>query len=519
VEETNSMKNKLILAAAVAATALTSQTALAGKADDTLNWSTTREVDVALPYYNNVREMVILARHTWDNLLYRNTKTFEYEPALATSYKWVDSKTLEFKIRSGVKFHDGSDFSADDVVDTYNHVSRKDSGVLTRQNVSWIDRAEKIGTDTVRVHLTKTFPAALEFVAGPMAIFPSEIWATARNNAKGTKDYGTVAPIGTGPYITTKVVSGERIEMKKNPNYWNGSPKGQPSIGNIVFRTVADPEAQIAELLSGSLDWIWDVPKDKAEQLKLIGIAKVVSAPTMRVSYLAMDRAGRSGTGKDNPWLNAKVREAVAHAIDRGAIVKNLVGGAAEVVHSNCYPSQVGCAQDVPKYDYNPGKAKKLLAEAGFPNGFSTDIYAYRERPVTEAIMGYLAKVGIKTNLKYMQYKALRGIAWDGKAAFHNMTWGSYSMNDVSAITSHFFKGGRDDYCRDKEIIDNLEKGDTNTDPAVRKTAYKAALTKLAKELCWLPLFSYSKYYAYTHDLDFTPTADEIPRFFTAKWK
>ena len=80
-------------------------------------------------------------------------------------------------------------------------------------------------------------------------------------------------------------------------------------------------------------------------------------------------------------------------------------------------------------------------------------------------------------------------------------------------------KGGRDDYCRDKEIIDNLEKGDTNTDPAVRKTAYKAALTKLAKELCWLPLFSYSKYYAYTHDLDFTPTADEIPRFFTAKWK
>lgn len=513
------MKDKLIIAAALAATALTSQAALAGKADDTLNWSTTREVDVALPYYNNVREMVILSRHTWDNLLYRDTKTFEYRPLLATSYKWVDSKTLEFKIRSGVKFHDGSDFTVDDAVATYNHVGKPDSGVMTKRNVSWIDHAEKTGPDTMRVHLVKTFPAALEYVAGPMAIFPKGIWATAKKNAQGKMDYGTVAPIGTGPYITTKIVPGERIEMVKNKNYWKGSPKGQPAIGNIVFRTVADPEAQIAELLSGSLDWIWDVPKDKADELKLIGIAKVVSAPTMRVNYLAMDRAGRSGKGKENPFFNLKVRQAVAHAIDRASIVKNLVGGAAQVVHSDCYPSQFGCSQDVPKYKYDPGMAKKLLAEAGYPNGFSTDIYAYRQRPVTEAVMGYLANVGIKTNLKFMQYKALRGKVWDNSAPFHNMTWGSYSMNDVSAITSHFFKGGRDDYCRDPEVQAALEKGDTNTDPAVRKAAYKAALSRLAKELCWMPLFSYSKYYAYTHDLDFTPTADEIPRFFTAKWK
>jgi len=513
------MKGKLTIAAALAATALTSNAALAGKANDTLNWSTTREVDVALPYYNNVREMVILSRHTWDNLLYRDTKTFEYRPLLATSYKWVDNKTLEFKIRSGIKFHNGADFSADDVVATYNHVSKPDSGVLTKRNVSWIDRAEKTGPDTVRVYLKKTFPAALEFVAGPMAIFPKDIWATAKKDAKGKPDYGTVDAVGTGPYITTKIVSGETIEMEKNTKYWDGSPKGKPSIGKIVFRTVADPEAQIAELLSGSLDWIWDVPKDKAEQLKLIGIAKVVSAPTMRVSYLAMDRAGRAGKGKDNPFSMLKVRQAVAHAIDRDSIAKNLIGGAATKVHSNCYPSQFGCTQEVPKYDYDPGKAKKLLAEAGFPNGFSTDIYAYRQRPVTEAVMGYLAKIGIKTNLKYMQYKALRGLVWEDKAPFHNMTWGSYSMNDVSAITSHFFKGGRDDYCRDQRVIDALEKGDTNTDPATRKAAYKTALSTLATELCWLPLFSYAKFYAYTHDLDFTPTADEIPRFFTAKWK
>ena len=93
------MKRPIItLAAAATLVSLGTTDALAGKADDTLNWSTTREVDVALPFYNNVREMVIMQRHTWDNLLYRDTKTFEYKPLLATSYKWVDDKTLEFKI-------------------------------------------------------------------------------------------------------------------------------------------------------------------------------------------------------------------------------------------------------------------------------------------------------------------------------------------------------------------------------------------------------------------------------------
>lgn len=514
------MKRTIMTAAAVAAAvSMGASDAMAGKADDTLNWSTTREVDVALPFYNNVREMVIMQRHTWDNLLYRDTKTFEYKPLLATSFKWVNNKTLEFKIRKGVKFHNGASFSADDVVKTYNHVSSKDSGVLTKRNVSWIDHAEKVDADTVRVHLKKTFPAALEFVSGPMAIFPKDIWATARKDAKGKPDYGTVAAIGTGPYKTVKIVSGESVQMEKNTNYWKGSPKGQPSIGKINFRTVADPEAQIAELLTGSLDWIWDVPKDKAEELKLIGINHVMNVPTMRISYLTMDRAGRAGKGKDNPFYNKKVRRAIAHAIDRGAIAKEMVGGASQVIHSACFPTQFGCTQDVPQYKYDPAKSKKLLAEAGYPNGFTTDIFAYRQREYTEAVMGYLAKVGIKSSLKYMQYKALRGLVWEGKAPFHHMTWGSYSMNDVSAITSHFFQGKRDDYCRDADVTKWLAEGDSNVDPKVRKEAYKKALTRLQENVCWLPLFTYAKYYAFTHDLDFNPTADEIPRFFTAKWK
>ena len=109
-------------------------------------------------------------------------------------------------------------------------------------------------------------------------------------------DYGTVAPIGTGPYKTTKVVAGESVAMEKNTNYWKGSPKGMPSISKIMFRTIADPEAQIAELLSGSIDWITGRAKRQSQQLKLIGTNKVMNVPTMRISY--MDRAGRSERAK-----------------------------------------------------------------------------------------------------------------------------------------------------------------------------------------------------------------------------
>lgn len=507
-------------AVATAALLLSGGSALAGKDNDTLTWSTDREADVALPYYNNIREMVIMARMTWDTLLFRNIETYEYEPLLATNWKWIDDKTIDLELRKGVKFHDGSDFDADDVVSTFNHIVKEDSGIMTRRNVSWMKNTEKLNQYKVRIHLSKTFPAALEFLAMALPVFPSDIWKTAKKDATGKQDWGTIDEIGTGPYKISKVVPGESITMVKNENYWEGSPKGKPSIGTVVFKTVPDAEAQIAQLLTGEIDWIWDVPKDKAQDLKGSGQVQVVNAKTFRISYITMDRAGRAGKDvKKNPFYDLRVRKAVAHAIDRNAIAKQLVGEASDEIHSACYPSQFGCTQDVPKYEYDPAKSKKLLAEAGFPDGFTTDIYAYRQREFTEAVMGFLSKVGIKTNLKYMQYKALRGLVWEGKAPFHQMTWGSYSMADASAITSHFFKQGRDDYCIDDEIKGWLDVADTSVDTAVRKENYKKALAKVQAELCWLPMFTYAKNYAFSKDVDFKPTSDEIPRFFTAKWK
>ena len=508
-----SLKLAAIVAAAVSWNA---GDALANKANDTLVWTTTREAAVADPYYNNTRELVVMGHMAWDALLYRDINTGEFKPLLATSWKWVDNVTIDLELRKGVKFHDGTDFDADDVVYTVNFTSNKDNGVLSYKNVSWMKSAEKTGPYSVRLHLRKPFPAALAFLSNVVFIMPSGHYDSAPMKADGKKDYGAVKPVGTGPYMITDVKAGEYIAMKKNPNYFDGSPKGKPQIGNIKFRTIKEMNTQIAELLTGGVDWIWDVPKDQAERLADQGAVTVENAKTMRISYLAFDVDGSSNT---KVFMDKKVRMAVAHAINRESIVKNLVGPAAVVIHSACHPDQFGCTQDVKKWDYDPAKSKALLKEAGLADGFSFDIYAYRQREFTEAVIGDLAKVGIKAKLNFMQYRALRDLVWKGKTPINHMTWGSNSIPDVSAITSHFFTGGRDDPAKDPKVIAALEEGDSATDPEVRKAAYKRALQRISAELYWLPMFTYAKYYAFSKDLDFKTTPDEIPRFYSAKWK
>ncbi|MDP6389540.1 MAG: ABC transporter substrate-binding protein, partial [Alphaproteobacteria bacterium] len=157
------------LTMAAAAVVIGTTPVMAGKSNDTLVWSTDREADVALPYYNNIREMVIMARLVWDTLMYRDTKTFEYRPQLATSWKWVDNLTIDLELRKGIKFHDGSDFDAEDVAGTFNHLVKDESGVLTRRNVNWMKNVEVLGPYKVRINLAKPFPAAFEFLSGPLA--------------------------------------------------------------------------------------------------------------------------------------------------------------------------------------------------------------------------------------------------------------------------------------------------------------------------------------------------------------
>jgi peptide/nickel transport system substrate-binding protein len=258
------------------------------------------------------------------------------------------------------------------------------------------------------------------------------------------------------------------------------------------------------------------VPKDQAERLEANPSIVVENAKTLRVSYLAFDVHGISG---QKFFTDKRVRRAVAHAIDREAIAKNLVGPASVVVHSACHPDQFACTQDVQKYEYNPEKAQRLLAEAGHPRGFEFDLYAYREREYTEAVIGDLAKVGLRARLNFLQFTAFQQAVHNGRAPMDHGTWGSNSIPDTSAITAHFFSGGPDDQARDPEVIKGIAEADSQTDSSTRVELWAKVHQRIAAEAYWVPMFTYAKYYAFSKDLDFTPTTDEIPRFYAAKWK
>ena len=482
---------------------------VAGKADDTLRIGFTRESDTLDVYFNATREGVVMSHLIWDALLWRNPKTGGYEPGLATSYKYIDNQTLEFSLREGVTFHNGEAFDADDVVYTMNWIANPDNGVKARRFVDWIDVAERVDASTVRIKAKKPFPAALEMISNLLVIYPEEY-----HKQVGAEKFG-LAPIGTGPYKVTDMQVGKKITFKRNDNYFGGS-KGTPAIGNIVIENYGDKNTLLAEVLTGRVDWMWQVPADQAERLQGRSNLTVLNESTMRIGYIAMDAAARTG---DNPLTRLKVRQAIGHAVNRDSIVKNLVKGSSTVVHSACFPSQVGCEQDVRKYDYDPEKARALLAEAGYPEGFTIELHANRDRPFAEAILNDLKAVGINAELVYIKWPALREKRRAGKVALQYTTWGSYSVNDTSAITSVFFNQGPDDYALDKEVTDWLEKGDTSTDINVRKEAYSSALRKIADQAYWIPAWTYNTNYVFSNDLNFTPDYDEYPRFYLSSWK
>lgn len=505
-----------VLIGLLAAATLVVPEAGASKKDDTLVWATDRDNPIADPYYLNTRELVVIGHHVWDTLVFIDPKTTEIKPLLATKWTWINSTTLEFALRKGVKFHSGKEMNAEDVVYTLNHASNKENAIANFALLNWIKNAEMVDPYTVRINMSRTFPSAIANLAGIGFVMQKGHYDNAPARPDGKKDFGAVPPNGTGPYKVVEVKPGEHILMERNAAYFQDGFKGFPGISKLKFRTIKDSNTRTAELMTGAIDWVWDVPKDQAERIATNPALVVQNAKTLRVSYLAFDVHGTSGT---KLFGDKRVRQAVNHAINRSSLTKNLVGPASVVVHAACHPDQFACTDSVNKYAYDPARAKALLKEAGIAEGTEFDFYAYRDREFTEAVIGDLVKVGLRPKLSYMQYTAFLENVRKGKTPVAHGTWGSNSIPDVSAMTAHFFLHGPDDLAKDPEVKKLIEDADSQVDPDKRKAAWQKVLARIAEEALWAPLFSYAKYYAYSKDLDFTPTSDEIPPFYWAKWK
>ena len=486
--------------------------ATAQKSADTLRIAMRDAVTNIDPYYNNLRTGIVMGHQAWDYLVYRDPATFEIKPLLATEWKLVDDKTMDFTLRSGVKFHDGSVMSADDVVYTLNLASNPDSKVSTPANYNWIDKAEKTGDLAVRVHFKKPTPAALDYFALTMPIHPKAY------REKVGADGFAKAPIGAGPYRIVKWEAGKEVLFERFEDYWAGSPKGKPAIKTLSVRFVPDAATELTELLAQRVDWIWNFNPDQFDNINRLPTLQAVRQESMRIGYLSIDAAGR--TGADNPLTKLKVRQAIYHAIDLKTIADKLVTGGSRVPAAPCFPTQFGCDQaSATTYAYDPAKAKALLAEAGYPNGFETELDSYVLPQWTTAVQNYLQAVGIKARISQLQVQAAITKSREGKTPLFMGSWGSFSINDVSAILPNFFDGGADDYTRDPEIQKLLLEGGSTTDKSKRSAAYSAAIKKLTEQADWLPMHTYVTTYAFAKALVFSTFPDELPRFYLSSWK
>ena len=498
--------------AALAALAIgAASPAMAQKSADTLRVTWRDAIPNVDPYYNQLRTGLVLAHQAWDTLVYRDPETLSLKPLLATSWKYVDDTTLEFDLRQGVTFHDGSPFTADDVVYTMNTIIA-DKQVSVPSNFVWLAGAEKIDTYKVRVKLKRIFPAALEYIS---MVVP--IWPQAYREKIGADAYAK-APVGAGPYKITKVDGTTQIELERYDGYYADSPKGKPAIRRLVIHEVPDAATELNELLGSRAEWIWNFNPDNFDNIARVPTLQALRAESMRVGYMQMDAAGR--TGADNPLTKLKVRQAIMHAIDLPTFAKQLVQGGSRVPEAPCFPTQFGCdGTAAVQYSYDPAKAKALLAEAGYPNGFETEIVSYVLPQWEGAVQNYLKAVGITARINHLQVGAAIKMTIEGKAPTAIGSWGSYSINDVSAFLPFFFDGGTSDYAHNAEVTKLVMQGGASTDPIERRKNYSAAIRLITENAYFIPMNTYVTTYGVSRQLNFKPYQDELPRFFLASWK
>jgi peptide/nickel transport system substrate-binding protein len=491
--------------------ALSSTSGLANKADDTFRWSSMYPVNTPDPYYNVSREMVIMtAPLVWDTLINRDPDSGDFVPLLAKSWKWVDPTTLDFELRDDVKWQDDRPLSPQDAVYTLTYAADLNHKLPYSSSYSWMKSAEVTGPHSFRLNLKAPFGPALTYLSLLLPIVQENFY-----DANG-KPPPVSKIFGTGPYRMVEFTPGTSIGIDLTHKYFAGSPKGQPTIGHVMLLTIPDISTEIAALLSKDVDWIYNIPPDQRDQIASTGKVNVVTSTAIRFSNILFNT--REQPGKKNPLTDLRVRRAVAYAIDREAIRKDLIGEGSTVQRAACYQTQFGCYQDVPQYEFNPGKAKQLLAEAGYANGVTVDLQATRSRDWTSVVAGYLQAVGINTVIDFLPYTNAQVKLANNQSQLYMNDDGSLSINDAYAFLNRMF-GAEYDETQNPELQDLLAKGKETADPAKRKEYYARLLTLISDQMFMLPLWSHPQIYGLSKELDFKPWPDELARFYLTKWK
>ncbi|MEM9044200.1 MAG: ABC transporter substrate-binding protein [Pseudomonadota bacterium] len=357
------------------------------------------------PHFHNLGPNNAIARHMFDRLILQNEKQ-QLEPGLATEWKPIDDLTWEFKLREGVKFHDGSDFNADDVICSFDRAPDVPNSPSSFATYTKGKSAVKVDDFTVQLKTPAPYPLMANDISTITIVSDS-----AGCNAS-TEDYNSgKAAVGTGPFKFVSYSPGDSIVMERNDDYWGEKPVWS----KVTFKPIKSGPSRVAALLAGDVDMIEAVPTTDITTLSSNDDLALSQGVSNRVIYLHLDHdradspfvKANGGGAIDNPLRKLEVRQAISKAINRDAIVDRVMEGVAIKAGQLLPEGFFGVSGKLSPVDYDPNGAKELLASAGVPDGFELTIHGPNDRyindaKIAEAIGQMLTRIGIKTQVETM---------------------------------------------------------------------------------------------------------------------
>ena len=495
----------------------TAGTALAGKDHIKVAMS---DVPVGVDFYaTSSRAALYYAYQIFDPLLERDPKTGELTPHLVTSWKTVDNNTWEFKLKPGVKFHNGEPFNAESVRFTIQDIIQNPEVKSPQAGAwKWCTKIEIIDDLTFRIITEKPYPLVVQRFN---VLFPQDPKWTKEMIAQHGRAYLSRHAMGTGPFKLVKFVEGQRMEMAKNENYHK---PGVPAFGQMTIRFIPEMSTRVAELLAGGVDAINYVGTDMVEMVKKKDNLRVIEVPILRIFFWQFDNMLRSPKSP-KAMSDPRVRKAISYAIDRKAIVEHVLNGHATYINVPINPLSFGADPAITVPEYNPEKAKQLMKEAGYEDGFECSAWVVggEYNKATEATMGYLSKINVKLKIReYIgRYGEFAKIWKAGKAdGITTMGWGSYNIFDAGSAWPFFFMSpeGPFNYTNDQELSDLLRAGQETLDQNKRREIYKKAQKIIVDKAYWLPFYARHDISASDKRFQYTVGADQVPRWQYGKW-
>jgi len=454
------------------------------------------DLDTVDPHGQTTTTVYNVMRHVYEPLI-AIAPNGELVPCLAERWEVSsDGLTVTLYLRKGVKFHDGSYLDAETVKMNFERWLDPTVKVPLRAQLGPVDHVEVVDDYTVRVYLKEPFAPFLRALASYLLIASKE----------AIKKYGNATietPAGTGPFKFVSWEKGKRVVLERFDDYWGD----KPALQRVEWYIIPEASTRVTALLSGDVDFAYNLPATDLDRLKSTPGVTVLTPTSNRVIFVALLPKG--------PLANPLVRQALNYAVDKAAIIQSVLYGLAQEADSPV-PSHFFGYYPMPKYDYNPEKAKQLLAQAGYPNGFKmvllhpTGRYLM-DKQVAEAIQAYLAKVGVQVELKTMDWpsfvaelvKPLEEKTWD--AVF--LGWGAFVADAYFTLNGQFLssnappKGLAAAHYNNSEVDRLLLEAAKTTDDSKRKELYKQAIEIIWNDAPWIFLYTQKNLYASTDKL------------------